>query len=92
MLDELDSVGTDTLNGADLGDNAGGYLSTALIAHGDRGTHWQLTIQVHGGPVLVQVRGLGFDRKGMFMQVFAGYAHWGVQSHASAAALRDATP
>jgi hypothetical protein len=92
VLNELDPVGSKAFDGADLGDNPSRDLRPALVSHNDGRAHRQFPMQLHGGSVLVQIRGFGFHREGTHPHILTGEPDRSMEGHSGAAPFRHGTP
>jgi hypothetical protein len=72
VLNELDAIGSEAVNRANLRDDARRQLGTALIADDHGRTYGQFAMQVHCRSMLVQVRCFGLDSERRLLQVFTG--------------------
>src|SRR6478609_4090881 len=78
MFGKLDGVSGDSLPANQLRDYPGGNLSAALISNHHGRANQQLTIQLDGSSMLVQVGGFGGHGKGALLAVFPGQSDRGV--------------
>jgi hypothetical protein len=91
LLDELDSVSRHSLKGGQLGDDAGRNLRATLISHLDDRADRQLTFELNGSSVFVQVGGFGGHGKRTFLAIFARQSHRCMKGHSTAPAPCDQT-
>jgi hypothetical protein len=69
LFEKFYSVRGDSLKNSQLRDHTGRHLSTTLISYNDSRPNRQLTIQLDGSSMPVQVGGFGGHRKGTFLAI-----------------------
>ncbi|HTW58895.1 MAG TPA: hypothetical protein VMD99_12265 [Terriglobales bacterium] len=87
MLDKLDGIGGNSIPRDQLGNNPRRDLDTAIVLYFDDGADLQLSIQLDGCPVLIQVGGFGRDGKGSFVPVLTRQSYRAVEGNPGAPAL-----
>jgi len=70
LFGKLDCVSVDSLEGSQLRDDPGRNLSATLISHDHSRANQQLTIQLDGSSMLIQVGGFGGHGKGALLAIF----------------------
>ncbi|MCU1303994.1 MAG: hypothetical protein JWQ87_4278 [Candidatus Sulfotelmatobacter sp.] len=87
LFGKLDRVSGDSLEASQLRDDPSRELSAALISHDHSRANEQLTIQLDGGSMLIQIGGFGGHRKGTLLAIFTRQPYGSTQAHSSATAL-----
>jgi hypothetical protein len=70
MFGKLDGVSGNSPEARQLRDHPGRNLSATLISNHHSRANQQLTIQLDGGSMLIQVGGFGGHRKGALLAIF----------------------
>jgi hypothetical protein len=87
LLDKLDGVGGHPVSCEQLRNHPRRNLDAAVVLHGNQRTDLQVSIQLHGGPIFVQVGRFGRHRKGSFVSIFARQSYRAMECNPSAPPL-----
>jgi hypothetical protein len=87
LFGKLDRVSGDSLEGSQLRDHASRNLSAILISHDHSRANQQLTIQLDGGSMLIQLGGFRGHRKGTLLAIFTRQPYRSVEAYSTAPAF-----